>query len=350
MKIGILTASRTDNNGTDLQAKAMLNMFIRLGASNVELINYICPKLESKSRVYDFSSIKKILYFPKRLFLHLSHERFRKEHFKRSHIYNSNNISQNHYDTIVVGSDQIWNIPLTGYDLNFFLPFASNGTRKYSYAASIGRTDIKSLSIKYGLKDLLSEFDGITVREESGVSALSEIGVNAKYALDPILMGNREDWNTFIEAPAFKTKYILLYLITNNSPAINYAKTLAKQKGYKIINCSPGLKHLSGIINMHFVGVEKWLNLVANAELVLTSSYHCLSFCLLFHTEFYLMPIENAESNARMQNLLERFELSERVLQWEPNFKTSIDWSKVDNKLQSLRFESEQYVKSIIEK
>lgn len=44
------------------------------------------------------------------------------------------------------------------------------------------------------------------------------------------------------------------------------------------------------------------------------------------------------------------FELSERVLQWEPNFKTSIDWSKVDNKLQSLRIESEQYVKSIIEK
>ena len=62
------------------------------------------------------------------------------------------------------------------------------------------------------------------------------------------------------------------------------------------------------------------------------------------------MHIENAESNARMQNLLERFELSERILQWEPNFETSIDWSKVDNKLQSLRIESEQYVKSIIEK
>lgn len=350
MKIGILTASRTDNNGTDLQAKAMLNMFKRIGASDVELINYICPKLESRSRVFDFTSVKKMLYFPLRIFMHLSHERFRKKYFRRSRKYNSDTIKLIDYDTIVVGSDQIWNLPLTGYDLNFFLPFASAATKKYSYAASLGGTDMKTLSDKYGVKELLSRFSSITVREESGVQALSEIGINAKYALDPILMGSEEDWNSYISSPIVKSRYILLYLITNDSPAIADAKTLAKQKGYKIINCSPGLKHISGIYNRHFVGIEEWLNLVKNAEVVFTSSYHCLSFCILFHTDFYLMPLENEGSNARMLNLLEKFNLLERVLQKPLYCERSIDWAIIDRTLHSLRIGSEQYVKSIIKK
>ena len=52
MRIGILTASRTDNNGTDLQALAMLNLFRRMGADNVELVDYECEKLESSKNLF----------------------------------------------------------------------------------------------------------------------------------------------------------------------------------------------------------------------------------------------------------------------------------------------------------
>lgn len=51
MKIGILTASRTDNHGTDLQALAMQNLFRRMGAEDVEIIDYICKKIDTSTRI-----------------------------------------------------------------------------------------------------------------------------------------------------------------------------------------------------------------------------------------------------------------------------------------------------------
>ena len=54
------------------------------------------------------------------------------------------------YDAVVVGSDQIWNLDITGNDFNFFLPF--DGIKKYSYAASIGKKDIKQ-KLKYANKN-----------------------------------------------------------------------------------------------------------------------------------------------------------------------------------------------------
>ena len=51
MRIGILTASRSDNNGTDLQALAMLSIFRKTGNA-VELINYKCEKLENSRKIF----------------------------------------------------------------------------------------------------------------------------------------------------------------------------------------------------------------------------------------------------------------------------------------------------------
>lgn len=350
MKIGILTAIHTDNNGTDLQALAMLNLFSRMGASDVELIDYECVCLDSSKYLLKPFSLRKIVYYPISALMHQKHKLFRARFFKQSlERFDEESLHTVEYDKIVVGSDQIWNLAITGNDLSFFLPFTKVGLKKYSYAASIGRDDIGHWEDRYKLSEKLKQFQSISVREESAVTALSRIGVNAHFDLDPILMGQAEDWKVFTQKKV-KHKYIVLYYLNPKSSAWNYAKKNAQIKELNIINISPTLRCYNGVKTKRCVGVEEWINLIANAEMIYTSSYHCLSFAILFRKPFCFVPAESSiQSNARMIDLLTRIDLSERIFSPRFNNEGEIDWEKVSDKLDNIRRKSEQYVKSIIE-
>lgn len=348
MKIGILTASRTDNNGTDLQAMAMLNLFNRIGAKDVELIDYECEKLESSKHLLNIRSLRSIVYYPLTLCLHYKHKLFRQKYFRKSlNKYNKETIISAKYDKIVVGSDQIWNLSITGDDLTFFLPFNIPGMKKYSYAASIGRDDIQSWEIEYQLSNRLRDFQTVSVREESAVKTLASIGIDARYDLDPILMGSIEDWRLFIKNNR-KKKYVLLYFL-DSSPAWLDAKRYAHSKGFEVINICTTLKCYSGIKTHRCVGIEEWLNFVANAEIIYTSSYHCVSFAILFNKPFCLVPKESSiQSNSRMLDLVRRLALDKCVYSESYDHSMVINWSLVNEKLKYLRTSSEQYVKTII--
>ena len=349
MKIGILTASRTNNNGTDLQAMAMLNLFNRIGAKEVELIDYECEKLESSKHLLNFRSLRSIVYFPLTLCLHYKHKLFRQNYFRKSlNKYNKETIISAKYDKIVVGSDQIWNLSITGGDLTFFLPFNIPGMKKYSYAASIGRDDIQSWEIEYQLSNKLRDFQTVSVREESAVNTLSRIGINARYDLDPILMGSIEDWHLFLKNKKRK-KYVLLYFLEARPSVLLDAKRYAQSKGLEIINISKTLKCYNGVKTHRCVGIEEWLNFVANAEIIYTSSYHCVSFAILFNKPFCLVPKESSiQSNSRMLDLVRRLALDKCVYSESYDHSMVINWSLVNEKLKCLRTSSEQYVKTII--
>lgn len=68
----------------------------------------------------------------------------------------------------------------------------------------------------------------------------------------------------------------------------------------------------------------------AEAEAVVTNSFHGVAFSLIFKKEFYA-EASNAEKSARIIDLLELFELSDRLLPNEKIGKT--DWEKVSSQL-----------------
>lgn len=349
MKIGILTASRTDNNGTDLQSLAMYYMLTRLGAEDVEIIDYICEKIDTEKSIK--INARNLLYWPVRVFNRYCHRNFRKQFFRKSkQVFNKSTIHTIPYDIVVVGSDQIWNLDLTGGDASFYLPFSIKGLRKYSYAASLGSARVEKWDKLYGIEELLKDFNSVSVRESSAVNALQRIGVKSHCDLDPILMGNKDDWQRFIN-PARKKNYILLYLVGLDPMAIKYARSLAKQRGLNIIMLNPGLKQWSGIEQLYFVSVEKWLNLMANADLIITNSYHGLSFAILFKRDFRLclLPAES-QNNNRMIDLLNNLQLTDYILRNSDETFKPIDWEHVDCILNNLIKKSEIYLNSIIKK
>ncbi len=347
MKIGILTASRTDNNGTDLQAYAMQMLFQRY-ENDVELINYRCAKLENSRKAFYPHDLRGFLSIPYNVYRHYVHEQFRKQYFKVSETeYDKNNISTNEYDVIVVGSDQIWNLNITGNDLSFYLPYKNSKQKKFSYAASLGRTDIKQWNELFEIEKKLRDFDLVSVREESGVCTLAEIGIKAQSDLDPILMMTQSEWNLLARAPKRLAHYVLVYVVDQTSKAISFARDYAQKNGLIVIFVDNPIKPISGVKVKRFISVEEWIGLVRDADMIVTNSYHCLAFTFLYNKSFvWFELINNKESNTRLLNLM----INMTGGPCEQGVPISLNWEDINRRLQDMRNQSMKTIKGIVAK
>ncbi len=346
-KIGILTACRTNNNGTDLQCLAMQQLFSRYG--NAEIINYKCEKLERSHKLIFNFSIEQILRIPYRLYLNISHGNFRRCYFNYSEkIYDKANVREigNKYDALVVGSDQIWNLNITGKDMSFFFPWDNISADKYAYAPSLGVTDVREWESKYNLSSYLKGFKGITVRESSGVSALEKIGVEAEEMLDPLLAVEPNFWLS-MNKPYKGKPYMLIYQVATEKSEAKAAIEYAQKHGLEIIRLSSfPSRPVKGVKTKSFVSLKKWLKLVQNAEMVVTDSYHGLSICVAMHTNFRLLLMPEDYQNTRSLSLLNNIGMSDFIAA-RNDWSIIPDWKRAEEFLTTKRKEADLYIKSI---
>lgn len=345
-KIGILTASRTNNIGTDLQAYAMQSIFSKY--AEAEIIDYTCDQLEKSHSILPDLSIKKIYKAPYRIFKNIAHYMFRKKAFRYSpNSYSRTNFGTigDRYDAIVVGSDQVWNLNITGFDTNFFLPNRTITADKYSYAASLGVLDITLWEKEYSLSSCLKQFKKVTVRESSGVVALEQIGVDAKEILDPILVADINLWERF-KSRAIRKPYILIYQV--NTPINMCADVIeyAKKNGLEIIRISEPTRFNRNVKTKSYVTMEKWISLVQNAELIITDSYHGLSFSIANNKNFRLLPLPSTEANTRSLCLINKLNLSDFIYS-RLDFTKEPNWSKVNTMLSYMRQDAVDYIMEI---
>lgn len=345
MKIGILTASRTDNIGTDLQAYAMQKICSNV-FSEAELINYVCQKLENSRKAFYPHTLKGFLSIPYKLVNHFHHEAFRKKYFNYSDKeYCKDDLKEMDYDLVVVGSDQIWNLDITGKDLGFFLPDKKTNYKKCSYAASLGRTDIRDWEAKYQLSSYLQQFDYLSVRERSGVIALKQIGIAAQDVLDPLLLLPTKYWEDIAEQPRTSRKYIVIYVVDRTQEAIDFARKYAKKNRLDIYYVGNPLKPITGLKIKRFISIQEWIGYIKNAELIVTNSYHGMAICISFHKDVACFKLSNKESNSRLENAFRYF----GVDSIEDGRIYSPDWNSVEHRLSQARTEGIKYLTRIKE-
>lgn len=262
-------------------------------------------------------------------------------------------------EVYIVGSDQVWAPVLLRSKENwgFWLDFGSVNTRRIAYAASFG-TDCCPSDLKNILRKQLQRFDAISVREESGVDICREAGKEAIHVVDPTLLLRRGDYQSFLEKEPVKSiPYIFIY-------SINIAKS--EEVEYQELQEIAQTRHLSikvtissGYIpgcelfeNVEYIyaTIPQWLSLIKNAELVVTTSFHGIVFCIQFHKPFVYFPLKGkfAKSNSRVINLLEKLALSHCIYQhfgdYERILSTTIDWEYVEKKLVKLRAKSKKFL------
>lgn len=357
MKIGILTFHRASNYGAVLQAYALTEV-LREYHKDTEIVNYYCPEVEmchhpnKLFRRQNFISAC-IHYYGKwkkyRIF-----EDFRRRKLQLSEKYEAGTLAEasRQYAVFISGSDQVWSKKYSGMDTTYLLDFEKDPQKKYSYAASFGFTAFPD-----GTRDIyakyLKEFQAVSVRENSAVSLLaSECDVKSFMSLDPTLVLSTEKWRKFAKYPEMPNKYILIYHVQPPLHLMEYAKKLSAETGCGIVYLNSSYTSHRELNHARFSTPEQFAGWFANAEYVLTNSFHGTAFSIIFQKNLVVEIETKLSTNTRSRDLLQLCGLENRIL--PENYRqfelTPIDWEVAATNLNAEREKSLTYLRKICEK
>ena len=360
MKIGILTFHNPLNYGAVFQAYALRKTIAGLQDKDVEIINYSNPRIDGhvllKQLRQDHSlkgRLKKVLALPYMEKKCRYFDAFLERHgHLSSETYDRETLSacDQVYDTMVFGSDQIWNLKLTGNDWHYYGDFSAK-MRKIAYAASFGSYDLTDCGEK--VRNCMQGFSAVSCREKVACEELSQVAeIRVDHVLDPTLLLTGKDWES-MEAPMqTPDQYILLYLISPQKEDFLHAKRLAKETGLPILYVNYTFKHFSGVRNLGAVSPKNFLYLLRNATYVVTNSFHGTVLSVNMHKDFYCqLPARKGKVNLRAKEVLERFGLQDRCLfDGDVISPRHIEkWDAVERVLNEEREKSIQFLRNALE-
>ena len=249
---------------------------------------------------------------------------------------------ENREDIYLAGSDQIWYPDKC--DPLFFLDFAK-GSRRISYAASMGKTQIPQ-DREEKLGDLLRGFERISVREKDCVDALRKVtNQDISVHIDPTFLLDTEAWRAMEKAYPVKEPYILLYMIYWNSECKNKVLELKKRTGLPVYAVCSDVSRVYADKHLYDVGVEEFLWLVDHAKYVVTSSFHGVAFSILFRKKF--AAVVNPQLPSRIENILNVLSVPHVDIP-ELDSADSFAYDAIFWKIEKERQKSIQYLKEAI--
>lgn len=355
MTTGILTFHNTLNYGAQLQAFALQSVLARMG-QDVEIIDYrnvavtaretpLKPGLTSLVR-HPRGSVRG---FPAYGDLMTRAVKFRK--FAESamrigpQLQEAEDIARR-YQTIVVGSDQVWNPVCTGGDLSYFLDDrAFADTLKVSYAASFGSG---SFPQEYAERcgEAFRGFNAISVREESGIEIVRSLSQrDAKLVLDPTLLLERSEWADLGKGQGLG-RYVFVYMVGERKRTFQYAREEAKRRGVPLvaIDCYRRARHMGGCTFRNGASIEEFLGLIRDADLVVTSSFHGLALSIALETDVrYCLNPAKGNRNSRLETLALVAGLQDCNIT-NGNVDGDIDFFKVRGRLEDARSSSLEFL------
>lgn len=258
------------------------------------------------------------------------------------------------YDKYIVGSDQVWNTRFTKGDPVFLLDFVKGG----DCCAISSSFASKAIDTKYeeAFRKGLSKFKHISVREQNGIEILKALGIpNASLTLDPTLLLSLDEWNKLIEKKkALPDRYILLYMwcyAFEPRPMIFDVLRRYQKELDCLIIALEGYNDCKGATDLDIVdatdsSISDFLQLFANASLVVTSSFHGTAFALNYGRP--LISVTPLGADDRQGSLLKQLGLQQcqlsvrggNIKQLNPFY----DVGEEQTKLQNLRDDSLSWI------
>ncbi len=364
MHIKTITCHDVYNHGASLQAYALQTYLSSLG-HDVEIIDYKPDYLSNHYKLWSVSNpvfdkpVVKQLYLlakiPGRLIALLRKRKF--DEFTQKylrltpHRYHSNEelkANPPKANLYIAGSDQIWNTLFqNGRDAAFYLNFASKGTKRVAYAASFATKDVVE-AYKPFVCEMLQGFDSISLRERISLPLLESLGRNDGVAVcDPVFLLSREQWDKILPTSSIEEKYLLVYDTEQSNKIRDIALSIAKERRLKIFNVSCFRK---SYVDKNFLASSPidFVQLIRDAEFVVSNSFHATAFSLIFHQDFCVVNRSEA-INERMLSLLEQYGLQDKLVTDNlERLSTPIDYSKVQSKIEQDIEDSKQYLRNAI--
>ncbi len=359
--IGIMTIHTTYNYGAVLQAYASEAFFNERGYQ-AELIDYTNPHIQEMLKLsyrqdgklsgYLVTFLRNTLFGRLRYyqmgFGHL-HEICR---FSQKKYEDREALQSAEYDIMVAGSDQLWNPIICGeLDPAFFLQYG-HAKKRISMASSLG-SSLLNEGDRTSIRKYLTAFDHISVREvfaKKQLESLTEKEI--KILLDPTLLLTQKHWREQIASRSSyaekKEHYIVTYFAGGDKGAhrqiiARYAEKLHLPVWtiqYSNYTWPESSKKILGAT------MEDFVALIANADLVITDSFHGVAFSVNLNTDF--VALTNKANPVRVKSFLDQLGISERIDMMPEKYKP-VDYENVQPKLDVLREDSIQWLLNSIE-
>jgi exopolysaccharide biosynthesis predicted pyruvyltransferase EpsI len=271
-------------------------------------------------------------------------------------------------DAYIVGSDQIWRYHSDEGIVAFFLEFASHEKVKVSYAASFGQNTWEGNEKQQErIQEALAHFNLITVREDSGINICKDyFNSLAIQVIDPTLLLDKTDYTKLLlnktSKKVGKDKYLAASILDvdfktnliingfckkNNLKRINILGQEHFQQDYSYFkyNIKEIVKSLIkfnlresffyfkraifGKTKIKYNPVSSWLQYIKSSEIVITDSYHCIVFAIIFEKDF--LCIMNKRGSDRIKSLFKLLEISEeRIISESDKFSRLKDFKPID--------------------
>lgn len=370
-QVGIINFQYSDHNyGAVLQAAALENVVKGKGFT-VKHIDFISSPEKKTNPISIAKKISKQIGLTKLIKTilgkkivikhdvsnHEVFENFRKAWINRTKRFDSLESLQNErlvFDAVIVGSDQVWRPAMynrrNDYKV-YFLSFLPSTCKKISYAASFGVDywEVTDKSVTSDIASLVHHFDAVSVREESGISICKNIfQKDSTHVLDPTLLAGTDFFDTIIASEVkidSTPKQIVYYKLDVDDIFTSNIEQFGLYNNKEVTNIY--YNRVGNKFSYYTVG--QWLSNIKESEIVITDSFHCVCFCILYHKDF-ICCVNESRGLSRLKSLLMMLGIEDRICSSDDNFIETykrlrpIDYTKVDEILSNERVLSEGFL------
>ena len=292
MHIGILTFYFADNYGAVLQCYA-LQKYIQSKGHDVYVIPYKPFKMipmKARVRSFFFHNVqeKKFINFRER---YLNIKKLKK------------------YDLVIVGSDQVWNPDIIFCDKHWINPKCEYD-EIIAYAVSFGKSFFSLKDKKFFLNNRknLERYKKIGVREKEGMDLLKEFEINSEVVCDPtlLLLDNVIAYDEIAKFSEYDIgfEYVLVYALEKSEELNRIITKIKNSSDIIIIAIHPMNVNYCNVDQFIYdAGPSEFLDLIKNANMVITNSFHGLVFSLIYHKK--VISITSEKLGTRQKQLYE---------------------------------------------
>ena len=272
--------------------------------------------------------------------------------------------SRSEYEAFITGSDRVWSTSgkCGAADPSYFLDFAE-GRKRIAYSASATNENLTKVEEEF-YKDSLRAFDFIAVREKSLAVMLRALMPEKRivHTLDPVFLLDAEEWRSLYPTERKEEGYAFVYLLDPVSVSFDSIRRYAQRRGLRImyIPYAKGVWNAYdkafGDIRLSDTGPREFVQCIDHADTVITDSFHCAAFSLLFERELFVLERDQLKGLAtyasRITSLFECFDIaqSRRInIGCEiPVDEKMIDYDKTHILMDGMRNSSKEYLKEAL--
>lgn len=368
--VRIISYQNAKNYGAVLQAYGLQQTIKMLGFEDVAFINYNPTYLSDrynpfkKTKLYcngksPFQKVKHYFTLPFNIWSRLRLNRIFNASVKRMLNQKGPQYTEYHQikdtcDTLICGSDQIWNTRLTGSLDKAFFGYGEYKrlSRIISYAPSTELVVLDDLGLS-NLTKHIEKLDAVSVREQQIHDRLQPCtSKEIEVCVDPTILCGGDEFSKIAAKRVVHNNYILVYAYDANDTLIQkIVRSIPNWKDYEVHTILFGAGGLGSMLDRRMHGclsVEEFLSMFKYASYVVTNSFHGLAFSLLFHKSFNVGYLKGYST--RCESLLSQINRLDKLIidkKQEPNWD-NWDYIEIDKSLSKIRNKSLNFLKNNI--